>query len=120
DLCDSKANTKLDGVSLVRLLENPEAAWERPSIITYERGNHAIRSERWRYIRYNDGTEELYDCDSDPHEWTNLAGDSRFDLIKQKLAKWLPKSDAPPALSKRAYNFDPSSYSWSRKEKSRQ
>jgi len=120
DLCGLKANTKFDGISLVRLLENPEAAWERPSIITLERGNHAVRSMRWRYIRYNDGTEELYDHDSDPHEWTNLAEDPKFDSIKQKLAKWLPKSDAPPALSKGAYNFDPSSYSWARKEKSRQ
>ena len=78
DLCALTTNTKFDGISLVRLLENPEATWERPSVITYERGNHAVRSERWRYIRYNDGTEELYDHDSDPHEWTNLAGDSRF------------------------------------------
>jgi len=120
DLCGLKANTKLDGTSLVRLLANPQAAWQRPSVITYERGNHAVRSQRWRYIRYNDGTEELYDCRTDPHEWTNLAGDSRFDLIKQELAKWLPKSNAPPALSKRAYHFDPDSYSWSRKEKSQQ
>jgi arylsulfatase A-like enzyme len=105
---------------VVPLLENPDAAWERPSIITLERGNHAVRSERWRYIRYNDDTEELYDHDNDPHEWMNLAGDSRFNLVKQKLAKWLPKRDAPPALSKSAYRFDPDSYSWSRKEKSRQ
>ena len=119
DLCGSKANPKLDGISLAPLLENPMAAWERPSVITYERGNHAVRSERWRYIRYNDGTEELYDHDNDPREWTNLAEDSRFDSIKQKLAKWLPKTDAPPALSKSAYRFDPGSYSWSRKEKSR-
>jgi arylsulfatase A-like enzyme len=119
DLCHSKANAKFDGISLVPLLENPEAAWERPSVITQERGNHAIRSERWRYIRYNDGTEELYDHDKDPGEWTNLAGDSEFDGVKQKLARWLPKSDAPPAPSKRAYNFDPASYSWTRKEKLR-
>ena len=120
DLCGLRANSKLDGMSLVRLLENPEAAWERPSVITNERGNHAVRSQRWRYIRYNDGTEELYDCDNDPHEWTNLAEDPKFDSIKQKLAKWLPKSDAPSALSKRDYDFDPDSYSWTRKGKSRQ
>jgi arylsulfatase A-like enzyme len=119
DLCGLKANNKLDGTSLVPLLKNSEAAWEYPSINTYERGNHAVRSKRWRYIRYNDGTEELYDHDNDPNEWTNLAGDSRFNIIKKELAKWLPKNDAPPALSKRAYHFDPDSYSWSRKEKVR-
>jgi arylsulfatase A-like enzyme len=34
---------------------------------------YAARDERWRYIRYADGSEELYDHQNDPHEWTNLA-----------------------------------------------
>ena len=37
--------------------------------------NHGVRSERWRYIRYADGSEELYDMAADPNEWHNLAGD---------------------------------------------
>jgi arylsulfatase A-like enzyme len=119
DLCSLKAKPKLDGVSLGRFLKNPKAKWDRPSLITYERGNHAVRDQRWRYIRYNDGTEELYDCGSDPHEWTNLAKDPKYDPVKKELARWLPKSDAPPALIKSAYNFDPGSYSWTRKEKQR-
>jgi len=118
DLCGLKPGKKLDGTSVAALLKNPRAPRERPSVITLGRGNHAVRSERWRYIRYNDGTEELYDCKSDPHEWKNLAGNSRLDSIKQDLSKWLPKNDAPPAPSKGAYHFDPDSYSWSRKEKS--
>ena len=32
-----------------------------------------VRTERWRYIQYADGAEELYDHHHDPHEWTNLA-----------------------------------------------
>lgn len=120
DLCGLTAGRKLDGISLVRLLEDPDAVWERPSVITHERANHAARTERWRYIRYNDGTEELYDRDNDPHEWTNLAQNPEFRPIKQELVKWLPRSDAPPAPSKNAYNFDPDSYSWKRKEKSGQ
>jgi len=50
-----------------------------------------VRSENWRYIRYHDGSEELYDETKDPLEWTNLAKDSRFSSIKADLAKWLPK-----------------------------
>jgi len=118
DLCGLKANRAFDGISLVPLLVNPEIAWERPSVTTLERGNHAVRSERWRYIRYHDGTEELYDCDNDPHEWTNLSGNSQYDSVKWNLAKWLPKRDTPPALSKGAYHFDPGSYTWKRKETS--
>jgi arylsulfatase A-like enzyme len=120
DLCGLNSHKRLDGKSLVTLLRNPKATWERPSVITLGRGNHAVRSERWRYIRYNDGTEELYDCKNDTHEWTNLAAESHFDSIKRDLARWLPKNDAPLAPSKGAYHFDPDTYSWSRKEKSSQ
>ncbi len=115
-LCGIEARPELDGTSLLPLLKNPEAAWERPSLTTLERGNHAVRSERWRYIRYHDGAEELYDHQSDPNEWTNLANDSSHDGIKRKLAQWLPKADAPGAPLKGAYRFDPASYTWTRKK----
>jgi len=118
DLCRLPAKPELDGISLVPLLKNHSADWDRPSVTTNQQANHAVRDERWRYIRYHDGTEELYDHDSDLHEWTNLAEDPRFNSIKQALAKWLPPSDAPPAPPKSAYSFDPDSYSWTRKGKS--
>ncbi|MHC4174984.1 MAG: iduronate-2-sulfatase, partial [Planctomycetota bacterium] len=54
-----------------------------------------VRSERWRYIRYKDGTEELYDHDKDELEWTNLAGDPKYAEVKGKLACWLPKTNMP-------------------------
>jgi hypothetical protein len=76
------------------LLKNPEAPWDRPALTTHGRNNHSLRSRRWRYIRYHDGTEELYDRATDPLEWTNLAGDDRYAAIKQQLAAWLPKKNA--------------------------
>lgn len=97
DLCGVEQRGGLDGQSLVPLIQSPSAAWAQPSLTTHERGNHALRSERWRYIRYADGSEELYDHDSDPNEWTNLAGDSRHQQIKTDLARWFPTSDAPKA-----------------------
>ena len=89
----------LDGTSLAPLVQDPSAAWDQPSLTTHEKGNHALRSERWRYIRYADGSEELYDHDDDPNEWTNLAGDSRYQDIKTDLARWLPTRDAPNAAT---------------------
>ena len=71
---------ELDGASLRPLLEDPHADWERPALTTYTRGNHAVRADRWRYIRYADGTEELYDHSDDPHEWHNLAGDDAYAI----------------------------------------
>ena len=61
------------------------------------RGNHSVRSERWRYTRYNDGSEELYDHEHDQMEWTNLAGQAQYKEVIAAHAAWLPKTDAPNA-----------------------
>ena len=90
DLCGLPELKGLDGQSLKLLLENPDRQWERPVVITYGLNNHAIQTERWRYIRYRDGGEELYDHERDPNEWTNLASISKYSLQKSKLSKWLP------------------------------
>ena len=95
---------QLDGVSLVPLLKNPQADWEQPAVTTHGRNNHAVRSERWRYIRYADGSEELYDHQQDPMEWKNLAGAPQYDQIKTSLAKWLPKTNAQNAPQKERTN----------------
>ncbi len=95
DLCGLADNDRLEGRSLLPLLEDPAAAWQAPSLCTFKRGNHSLRGERWRYTRYHDGSEELYDHADDKLEWTNLAGDARYDDVKKRLAKWLPKTDAP-------------------------
>jgi arylsulfatase A-like enzyme len=101
ELCGLPAVAELDGQSLVPLLRDPQSVWDRPALTTHGRGNHALRSERWRYIRYADGGEELYDHANDPHEWTNLAGKPEFAAIKAGLAKSLPKTDAAPAGARR-------------------
>ena len=59
------------------------------------RNNHAVRGDRWRYIRYEDGFEELYDHQSDPHEYKNLAALAGHEKIKQDMIDWLPKVNAP-------------------------
>lgn len=85
----------LDGVSLRPLLTEPERSWERPALVTYGRGNHAVRSERWSYIRYHDGGEELYDRRQDPQEWINLAGRAELAGVKNELRRWVPTQEAP-------------------------
>lgn len=84
-----------DGLSLVPLLKHPNSKWVRPALMTEGPGNHAIRSERWRYIRYNDGTEELYDQDKDPWNHENLAGYPQYESVMVEHRKWLPKNEAP-------------------------
>jgi len=97
DLCGLPKPEQLEGVTLMPLLRDPKATWKRPALTTHGRNNHTIRSERWRYIRYNDGTEELYDRDKDPMEWTNLAGRPELADVKKQLAAWLPKTNVPNA-----------------------
>jgi len=97
DLCVLKSKPELEGRSLVPLLRKPDADWDRPVVTTHGRFNHAVRSERWRYIRYKDGTEELYDHQNDPMEWTNLAGRPEYAPVKSELGKWLPKVNAKDA-----------------------
>jgi len=63
---------------------------DRAVVTTFGYKNHSIRSRRWRYIRYEDGGEELYDHDHDPGEFYNLAEDSKYQSVKGKLAKHLP------------------------------
>ena len=75
-------------------MKNPEAQWDRPVLTTHGRGNHSLRSKRWRYTIYKGGGEELYDHSKDEMEWTNLADDPAFTDVKEQMKKWLPKSDA--------------------------
>jgi arylsulfatase A-like enzyme len=97
ELTGLPAKDKLEGISLVPLLKNPTAKWNHPSVTTHGLGNHSVRTEKWRYIRYLDGSEELYNHDNDPNEWTNLANLPQYKNIKVELAQWLPKKDAPNA-----------------------
>ncbi len=86
----------LDGHSLVPQLQAASTPRTFPAITTHGPNNHAIRTERWRYIRYADGSEELYDMYSDANEWTNLASDPRYTATKKELSQWLPKVNAAP------------------------
>jgi len=97
DLCGLPVPGHVQGKSLKPLLANPEAPWDQPALTTYMFNNHAVRSERWRYIRYNDGSEELYDEDKDPMEWTNVAARPELAAVKAELARFLPATNAPDA-----------------------
>ncbi len=77
------------GTSLVPLLKTPSLEWDRPSLTTHGLGNHAVRNERWRYIRYVMAARELYDHCSDPNEWHNLAT-TRVCISHAELAQAFP------------------------------
>ena len=97
-LCKLSSKSGLEAMDITPLLKNPKLAWNYPSITTYGRNNHSVRSERWHYIKYNDNSEELYDHNIDPYEWKNLASDPRYNDTIKKIAAWLPKINTAPAV----------------------
>lgn len=96
ELAGLPEDERLEGHSLVPQLRDATAPREWPAITTAGQHNHGIRTENWRYIRYADGSEELYDMTSDANEWHNLASDPRHEADRRELAKWLPAANEPP------------------------
>ena len=100
ELCRLPPYWKNEGTSLVPLLELPERAWGVASVTTHRKDRHAVRLRNWRYIRYDDGSEELYDLENDPNEWTNLAVLPGYEIIKMELKYHLPAFNAEPIPAK--------------------
>jgi len=91
------ARDGLEGHSLVPQLRDPSTVRVWPAVTTSNADNHAVRDTRWRYIRYAEGSEELYDMAADPNEWTNLAKDPHYAAVKIRLGKFMPATSAAPA-----------------------
>ncbi len=97
DLCSLPSKKGLDGVSLKPLLTMANPTWERPAVTTFGPNNHSIRSGHWRYIRYDDGSEELYDHRKDAHERMNLVANPEHRGLIRTLSQWIPEDNAPIA-----------------------
>ncbi|GAB5406489.1 MAG: sulfatase [Aureliella sp.] len=96
ELADVKVPEHVEGSSAVGLLRDPSSDWNEPAITTHGFKNHAVRTQTHRYIRYADGSEELYDHTNDPNEWTNLADKPSSKVLIKELRKHLPKRQKPP------------------------
>ncbi|MFO1210822.1 MAG: sulfatase [Amaricoccus sp.] len=105
-----KPSSGFDNLSIASLLKNPGAAAPRKyALSTYYNGVegangkavHSVRSARYRYIRYADGSEELYDEKADPNEWTNQASNAAFASAKATMRGYLPTgttNNRPPGV----------------------
>ncbi len=97
ELCGLSRRPGLEGHSLAPQLKHAKAKRRWPAITTHNVGNHGVRSERWRYIRYADGSEELYDLRIDPNEWTNRVHEPKLAGVVRDHARWLPTVNLQPA-----------------------
>ena len=96
----------LEGRSLVPQLRDGTTPRDVPAITTHGPNNHAVRDRRYRYIRYADGSEELYDLQTDPNEWTNRSSDVALASVRQRLASFLPAVNVRPVAGSRARLID--------------
>ena len=94
DLARLPKNSENSGRSLLPLLKGGAseqiARGQRTITTEYGKDNIAVVNEHYRYIRYANGDEELYDLRNDPHEWTNVAGDLKYASVKETLKKDIP------------------------------
>ena len=95
DLSGMEVADIVDGFSLTPQLENSETPLAGPAICSWGRGNYTVRTRNWRYTRYYNGGDELYDHKKDSDEWTNQANNPKYADVKKRLFKMLPKSEAP-------------------------
>ena len=93
ELCGLPANPHNEGNSLVPLIENPGLFWPYPAISTYGKTNHALRWGNFRYIQYEDRSEELYDLATDPFEWKNQAPNPYYKKIIKIFQGWTPDTN---------------------------
>ena len=114
DLCGIAADSKTEGASLKPLVQNPQAAWSKPAYSQVTRGaatatgagakakqnkprppsmGRSVRTERWRYTEWDEGTQgaELYDHDADPREMKNLATDAAHAQAVAEMKQLLTK-----------------------------
>lgn len=100
ELTGLPADASQEGQSLVPLMNDPEQTWDHPAITSFGKGNFAIRSTRYRFIQYHDGSQELYDLNNDPHEWTNRASQKKYESVIEEHSKYLPKNQHDVLLGK--------------------
>ena len=90
ELSGLKADSLHEGNSLVELLRNPDEEWPHFARTSFGPGNYAIISEQYKYIRYNDGSEEFYDHFKDPNEWYNLIENEDYSVEIEQHRKQVP------------------------------
>lgn len=112
EYCGIQHELPLEGNSLLPFFENPTFIKEKPTLITYQKDNHALHGPAWKYIKYRDGGEELYNLRNDPHEWTNLASQNTYNNIKSEMQVYLPSHNEDAKPTKKAFDFDFDTYTW--------
>jgi len=102
DLCGLEPPVDLEGTSFRPLLDDPGRPWKSATFAVVGRrdppeggGNgekldmnymgRTVRTDRWRYTEWPDGTAELYDQQADPRDYANLADRPEHAATRSRL-----------------------------------
>ena len=106
ELSGLPAYKRNEGKSLVTMMQKDEGLQDAYALTTFAMNNHAIKKDGYRYIRYEDGTEEFYDHSKDPNEWYNEASNPKYKNKLATLKALLPKENSKWD-EKSNYTFQP-------------
>lgn len=106
ELSGLPAYDRNEGNNLVSMMKNDEGINEARAITSFGMNNHTVKVDGYRYIRYEDGTEEFYDHSSDPNEWTNEAETPKYKTQIELMKGLLPKVNSKWD-DKSSYTFQP-------------
>ena len=96
ELAGLKIPAGVQGKSLVPILKAPTAR-VKDGAISFNKG-HSLRTPDWHYMRYNDGTQELYNMNTDPNEFINQATNEQYAKNVKQLSKQLDETLAAHSL----------------------
>ena len=91
ELSGLPAYNRNEGISLVSMMQNKENEKDAHAITTFGMNNHTIKMDGYRYIQYEDGTQEFYNHNTDPNEWKNEAANPEYKVQIEKMKTFLPK-----------------------------
>ncbi len=102
DLAGLDAPDDTDGLDLGPVLRDAAPVPDREVLFEAYAGRHltyaGLRSQTWKYIRYRNGVEELYDLVADPYELENAASDpakrETLEALSARLDSEWPGFDA--------------------------
>jgi arylsulfatase A-like enzyme len=87
ELAIAQADLKIDGRSLVPLIENPNTVWRNGFLIETPKYS-AIRADTYVYIHHSSGALEIYDLDKDPYQLQNVKAKSPWSSKIAALEDW--------------------------------
>jgi iduronate 2-sulfatase len=106
ELSGLPAYNRNEGASLVNMMQNDAGIDNSYALTTFGMNNHAVKTDGFRYIRYEDGKEEFYDHSIDPNEWNNDADNPKYKAQIKKMKSLLPKVNSKWDASSN-YTFQP-------------